>query len=387
MTNTTLIPRGRTAPATSGLRAQADRTWTEATRWIDGHWVQIGVALAAGTALFFLLLAIRTFACRLLERVGQRFGVGSILAEAVRHTGTFFLFITAGRLVVGYANPPAWLYDTVRFLFTVVAVLQVAVWAREIILGLIQRRAKGDEGHETLATAFNIIRVLVSFAVFAVAFIVILDNLGVDVTGLIAGLGIGGIAIGLAAQGIFSDLFAALSIIFDRPFRVGDVVGYGTSSGTVEAIGLKSTRVRAVTGELLIISNAKLLDQEVQNITRRDHRRLKFAIGVIYQTPPEVCARLPTMLREVVEAAGQSFVRAGFVGFGDSALDYEVEFDTPPDFQAMYDARHAVGVGVLTRLNQEGVEFAYPTQTTFTADPDGRMILPYAEPQRVEVEG
>ena len=95
--------------------------------------------------------------------------------------------------------------------------------------------------------------------VYAIAAIVILDNLGVDVTGLVAGLGIGGIAIGLAAQGIFSDLFAALSIIFDRPFRVGDVVGYGTSSGTVEAIGLKSTRVRAVTGELLIISNAKLL--------------------------------------------------------------------------------------------------------------------------------
>lgn len=386
MTNT-LIPRA-SPPGRADLRAQIEGAWTDATLWIDGHWVQIGVALAAGTALFLALLAIRGFACRLLERAGRRFGIGSILAEAVRHTGTFFLFITAGRLVVGYANPPNWVYETVRFLFTVVAVLQVAIWVREIVLGLIERRASRDGAHEALASAFNIIRVLVSVAVFSIAAIVILDNLGVDVTGLVAGLGIGGIAIGLAAQGIFSDLFAALSIIFDRPFRVGDVVGYGSSTGTVEAIGLKSTRVRAVTGELLIISNAKLLDQEVQNITRRDHRRLTFAVGVIYQTPPEVCARLPQMLREVVEAGGQTFVRAGFVGFGDSSLNYEVEFDTPPDFQAMYDARHAVGVGVLTRLNEEGVEFAYPTQTTFTSDPEGRMILPYAEVQPVrEVDG
>lgn len=374
-------------PAGAGVGDGIRNAWREAGRWIEGHWLEIGIVLVAGAALFAALLALRSLACRLLDRIGHRYGVGSVLSEAVRHTGTLFLFITAGRLVVGYANPPVWFYETVRFVFTVVAVLQVAVWAREIILGLIQRRAQGDDAHETLATAFNIIRLLVSGAVFAVAGIVILDNLGVDVTGLIAGLGIGGIAIGLAAQGIFSDLFAALSIIFDRPFRVGDVVGYGTSTGTVEAIGLKSTRVRAVTGELLIISNAKLLDQEVQNITRRDYRRLKFAVGVIYQTPPDICARLPDMMREVVEGAGQTFVRAGFVGFGDSSLDYELEFDTGPSYQEMYDARHAVGVGLLTRLSDEGVEFAYPTQTTFTSDPDGRMILPYAEVQAVKVEG
>ena len=376
MTNTVLP---KSTLSTDTLRGRAAGAWTDAVVWLNNHWLQIGIALAVGTALFLALLALRSLACRLFERAGHRFGIGSVLGEAVRHTGTVFLFITAGRLVVGYASPPAWLYETVRFLFTVFAVLQVAIWVREIVLGLVRRRAGRDEGHEALASAFDIIRVLVSCAVFAIAFVVILGNLGVDVTGLIAGLGIGGIAIGLAAQGIFSDLFAALSIIFDRPFRVGDVVGYGSSSGTVEAIGLKSTRVRAVTGELLIISNAKLLDQEVQNISHRDHRRLTFNIGVIYQTPPEVCARLPDILRDVVEEAGQTFVRAGFTGFGASSLDYGVEFDTDAAFQAMYDARHAVGVGVLRRLNDEGIEFAYPTQTTFTADPDGRMILPFSE--------
>ncbi len=371
-------------PASTGLGERLHTATTDATVWLNANWVQVGMALIAGTVLFVALVALRSLACRVFDRLGGRYGVGSVLEQAVRNTGTFFLFITAGRLVVGYAQPPAWLHDTVAFVFTVTAVLQVAVWVREVVLGLIRARAERDSGHEALASAFNIIRVLVSFAVFAIALIVILDNLGVDVTGLVAGLGIGGIAIGLAAQGVFADLFAALAIIFDRPFRVGDVVGYGTSSGTVEAIGLKSTRVRAITGEQLIISNTKLLDQEVQNITRRDHRRLKFAIAIIYQTPPEVCARLPTMLREAVEAAGQSFVRAGFVGFGASSLDYEVEFDTPPGFQEMYDARHAVGIGVLARLNVDGVEFAYPTQTTFTSDPEGKMILPYAEVRTVE---
>ena len=376
---TTPLLRRDGPQASAGLNQRFHAATSDATAWLNANWAQVGVALIVGTVLFLVLLGLRSLACRLFDRVGHRFGVGSVLEEAVRQTGTFFLFITAGRLVVGYADPPAWIHQTVAFVFTVVAVLQVAVWAREIVLGVIRRRADADAGHEALASAFNIIRVLVSFAVFAIAAIVILDNLGVNVTGLLAGLGIGGIAIGLAAQGVFADLFAALAIIFDRPFRVGDVVGYGTSSGTVEAIGLKSTRVRAVTGEQLIISNTKLLDQEVQNITRRDHRRVKFAVGVIYQTKPEVCAALPTMLREVVETAGQTFVRAGFVGFGASSLDYEVEFDTPAAFQAMYDARHAVGIGVLERLNAQGVEFAYPTQTTFTSDPQGRMILPYAE--------
>src|SRR5690606_9331072 len=140
--------------------------------------------------------------------------------------------------VAGYASPPAIILATIQFVFTIAVVFQVAVWVREIVIGLIQRRAA--EGHnETLNNAMGIIRLLISVALFAIAAIVILDNMGVNVTGLVAGLGIGGIAIGLAAQGIFSDLFASLSIIFDRPFRVGQAIKYDNSAGTVERIGLK----------------------------------------------------------------------------------------------------------------------------------------------------
>src|SRR5690606_10817468 len=135
--------------------------------------------------------------------------------------------------------------------------------------------------------------------------IVVLDNLGVNVTALVAGLGIGGIAIGLAAQGIFSDLFAALSIIFDKPFRIGDTITYqgkeGPVTGTVEQIGLKSTRIRALTGELRIIGNTQLLAQEVTNFVGRRMFRFQLPIGVIYQTDPALLAEIPALLRAEVD--------------------------------------------------------------------------------------
>ena len=143
----------------------------------------------------------------------------------------------------------------------------------------------------------SIIRVLVSVAAFALALIVILDNLGVNVTTLIAGLGIGGIAIGLAAQGIFSDLFAALAIVFDRPFRRGDTINYGGrvdqggTTGTVERIGLKSTRIRSRTGEMVVMANTKLLENELTNIDEARVYRIWLPFGVVYQTDPETLER------------------------------------------------------------------------------------------------
>ena len=289
------------------------------------------------------------------------------------------MIVVAAKLVDGYAQPPELVDQTINFIFIIVTVIQVTVWVREIVLGFIEHRtAAGD--HDTLGSAMNIIRVLVSVALFIVAAIVILDNLGVNVTGLIAGLGIGGIAIGLAAQGIFADLFAALSILFDRPFRRGDAIGYDSTAATVETIGLKSTRLRSATGELRVISNRKLLDKEIRNNARAAHRRGKFALGIAMNLTPERAAELPAILREEVEGAGQKFVRAGFVNFGASSFDFEVEYDVESDgFQEFYDGRHAVGLAIMARLAREGIELAYPSQTSFTAAPDGTLIMPYPE--------
>ncbi|HUG45287.1 MAG TPA: mechanosensitive ion channel domain-containing protein, partial [Sphingomicrobium sp.] len=259
--------------------------------------------------------------------------------------------------------------------------LQGAVWARELVLGMIERRAAAaeDPSESGIANAMSVIRVLVSIALFAIAIIVILDNLGVNVTALIAGLGIGGIAIGLAAQGIFSDLFAALAILFDRPFRRGDTIRYGTSIGTVEKIGLKTTRLLSLEGETLVMANTQLLEQEIHNFAGGDSRRTTFTFGLIYQTPPDVIEQVPELARSVVESrSGCRFVRCSATGFGDSSIDFQLLFESATvDIRMVGADRTAILANLMRAFRAQGIEFAYPTQTTFTSAPDGTMIMPY----------
>lgn len=365
-------------PATNPL--EDVRIWWDASvAWVNSHWLQIGIAFAAGLAIYFLLSMVRGFALKRAQSAPGEFTMTHIVGRVLHKTKSAVLAIVAIRLVAGYAQPPALILGIVQFVFTIAVVLQVAIWAREIILGLIQRRA-ADGHNETLSNAMGIIRLLISVALFAIAAIVILDNMGVNVTGLVAGLGIGGIAIGLAAQGIFSDLFASLSIIFDRPFRVGETIKYDTSTATVERIGLKSTRLRSVNGELLVVSNTNLLAKEITNFAHLHRRRVTFAIGVVYQTTPEMLRELPALLEEQVTAAGHEFIRSSFVTFGPSSLDFELLFDVySEDYEVVTAARTDVGIRLFEAMAKAGYEFAYPTQTTFTAAPDGTMIMPYAE--------
>ena len=384
MTNTsnTAAPASNLDPEKVQVHVQS--LIQDGVTWLQDNWLQILIAVGIGAAIAFALMGLRRYGRRLRNHPNFAGGWGVVIGRTIARTGNVFIVMLSAKLVEGYAEAPPAVSTTVTFLFTVAAVFQAAVWARALILGGIENRMSGQD-HATLGSAFGLIRLLVTFALFAIALIVVLDNLGVNVTGLVAGLGVGGIAIGLAAQGIFADLFAALAIIFDKPFRVGDAVSYDQTSGTVEEIGLKSTRVRGLNGEKRIIANKTLLDKEIQNNTQRTVRRIKFALGLIYQTDPKVCAEVPTMLKDIVEQRDYVFIRSGFVGFGASSLDFEVEFDVPfPDFQHAYDARHAVGLAILQKFNADGIEFAYPTQTTFTAAPDGTMIMPYAEVQPVK---
>ncbi len=378
---TTKTAANTAAPASDlssqDLQTHVQTLFHDGSTWLQANWLQILIAFGIGTGIVLALAGLRRLGAKLCNRPNLANGWGLILGRAVSKTGNFFIVMVAARLVSGYAAAPPAVAMTIGFLFTVAAVFQAAVWAREIILGAVEHRTSSQD-HATLGSAFGLIRVLVTFALFAIALVVVLDNLGVNVTGLVAGLGVGGIAIGLAAQGIFADLFAALAIIFDKPFRVGDQVSYDQSSGSVEAIGLKSTRIRGINGEQRIVSNKNLLNKEIQNNTQRERRRLKFALGLTYQTPPETCGAVPAMLREMVEERGLHFVRAGFVGFGASSLDFELEFESPhADYQSAYDARHEVGLAILRRFNAEGIDFAYPTQTSFTAGPDGTLVMPY----------
>lgn len=378
------------APLTpiQGLRkgdasAQIEGIAHDSAAWIQAHWLEIVIAAGIGVGIFLLLHAIRSWAVRLCRHhgAGGLSGWPAILGRTIAKTGNFFIVMTSARLVIGYANAPLIVNSTVIFLFTIAAVFQAAVWVREIIFGLVEQRTAGDSA-ETLASAMGIIRLLVTIALFAVAIVVVLSNLGVNVTGLVAGLGVGGIAIGLAAQGIFADLFAALAILFDRPFRIGDVITYDNTTGTVEEIGLKSTRLRSFSGEVRIIANKNLLDKELQNITARNHIRISFMLGLAYHTDPDKLDRVPQILKELIEAEGATVARNGFAAFSASTLDYEMIFDVPSaDWNIAHPMRDRLATAILRRFKQEGIELAFPTQTTFTAAPDGTMIMPYPDAQ------
>lgn len=363
------------------VNSQAQNLLNVSYAWLMEHWAQILIAVAIAAVIVAALVFLRKLGHRLCSNSPSLNGWGAVFGRAIVKTGNFFIVMVAAKLVDGYADPPLQLAMTINFLFTVAAVFQAAIWAREIILGAIEHRTHSEEYYgEAIGSAMGIIRLLVTFVLFAIALIVVLDNLGVNVTGLVAGLGVGGIAIGLAAQSIFADLFAALAILFDRPFRRGDAITYDKSSGTVEAIGLKSTRIRAATGEERIIANRLLLDKEILNTSQREYRRVQFTLKLARWTPVEKLERLPDMLEEVITGCGRKFVRAGFIGFGDASHDFDVEFDSPTAaFQDFFDARHVIGLGIIKKLNAEGIDLAYPTQTAFTAASRGGMIGPYPE--------
>jgi small-conductance mechanosensitive channel len=380
MTTQTAPSLPRIAPESIVPRLQS--YWDALNMWVQTNYVELGIAVVAAIIVFIALSWLKRIAANIARASEHRAHLKSIIARTLARTSKFFRVMVSIELVNQIANAPAALTQTVDILFTIAIVTQIAIWLREIILGLIERRAgEGVHEHDTLQSAMVLIRLLVSFVLFAVAAIVILDNLGVNVTGLVAGLGVGGIAIGLAAQGIFSDLFAAISIIFDKPFRRGDTVSYDNTVARVEVIGMKSTRLRALTGEEKIISNSKLLEKEITNNTLTLYRRVTFVLTLVYQTPPALAKRIPEILREVVESNGAQFIRAGFNNFAASSLDFHLVFDIESDdVEVMFQARHDIGIAIIDRFAREGISFAYPTQTTFTAAPDGHMVMPYAPP-------
>lgn len=364
---------------------QLRQFWLDSVAWVSSHSLQIIIGGVFAVLIVLALMGIKALGLRLCRSDKDHSHWRTVIGRAFAATHFWFMVAVAAQLVAGYAQAPDMVAATIRFAFTIAMALQVAIWVREIIIGVIEHRAGGAEEHSGLGSALGIIRLLVTIVVFAIAILMILDNLGVNVTGLVAGLGIGGIAIGLAAQGIFSDLFAALATLFDKPFRRGDSVKWDTTSGTVEAIGLKTTRVRSITGEEVVISNSNLLNKELHNMARLARRRHILTIGVVYQTPPDTCANIPAMVKDIVEAQERcTLVRCGMVSFGASSLDFEVQFDVHSEvYDEVFAARSAVCIALLQAFNKAGIEFAYPTQTAFTAAPDGTLIMPYPDETRV----
>ncbi len=351
--------------------------WHDSLAWLTDNTAHIVVASAIAAVIVIGLLAAKWMGRRMARAAAEDNHGRHVLGSALAKIRLWFVAAIALQIVATYSHAPGDLARTIYFMFVIAFTLQAAVFARETIIGLIERRAVD---HEMLGSAMNVIRVLITVALFSVAIILILSNLGVNVTGLVAGLGIGGIAIGLAAQGIFADLFAALAILLDRPFRKGDAIRFETTQGDIEDIGLKSTRIRALTGEEIVVANKQLLEKEIHNFARLDRRRVTTRLQLVYHTPIDLLDRLPAIVEEVIASCPPAaYVRAGLIEFGASSLDFDVQYDVrAADYETVFATRHTVNIALLKRCAAEGISFAYPTQTTFTAAPDGSYVMPYA---------
>lgn len=349
--------------------------------WLIANRDQLLLGSLIAMGLVGLMLVARMIGKRMVaaERADVPIGWRNVVGRVLARTNILFMIVAAIDMVATYAAPPPRAQHIVDDAFTIAFAVQGAIWARELILGMIARRTGDNES--TLGNATAIIRVLVSVTLFALAIVVILDNLGVNVTGLIAGLGIGGIAIGLAAQGIFSDLFAALSIVFDKPFRRGDTIRFDSTVGTVERIGLKTTRMRSLSGEQIIMANTKLLEREIHNLADGGSRRITLVFGLPYATSAGMLAQVAEFAQAAVEGCkGCTFVRCAMTAFAPSSIDHELLFENRTlDADRLAADRSAIMLALVRRFAAEGIAFAGPTQVAFTAAPDGTLVKPYPD--------
>ena len=328
------------------------------------------VALLTGMAVLAVLGLLRRMLVRRLSALAARTGTGidDLAVDLVRMTRFFFpLFIA---LYVG--SRPLTMTPTldrvVGGAMVIALLVQFAIWGNAIIsfwiTRFMQSRAKEDAA---AATTIGALRFLARLGLWTVVVLLALDNLGVNITALVAGLGVGGIAVALALQTVLGDLFASLSIVLDKPFVIGDFIIVGDFLGTVEHIGLKTTRLRSLSGEQLVFGNGDLLGSRIRNYKRMAERRIVFSFGVVYQTPADKLEAIPATVREIVESQAKTrFDRAHFKAFGDFSLNFEVVYYVlEPDYNLYMDIQQQINLALYRRLEEEGIEFAYPTQTLY----------------------
>lgn len=347
-------------------------TWNE---WLQlPGWLGLPVHDWAYAALLSSLLYLAIYQgwkltiCKLSE-MAQRTAtrLDDVTIEVLQSTQQLTLLLLA--LLVGLhvlELPPRWTTRLDHVLFITVG-LQLAVWLNKGVGIWAREHLSAIDG---LAPAANpVITTVLSWIlrvfIWSVLLLTVLDNIGINITAFIASLGVGGVAVALAVQNILSDLFASLAIGLDKPFEVGDFVVFGEVAGAIERVGLKTTRIRSISGEQIICSNTELLKNTIHNYKRMEERRVVFTFGIDYATPPDTIADIPGLVRQAIESfANTRFDRAHFKEFGSSALNFEVVyFITTTDFNLYMDTQQHINLYLMKAFQQRQIHFAFPTMT------------------------
>jgi small-conductance mechanosensitive channel len=326
----------------------------------------LGIAFALTLVFYYVrrvvLKRVRAYAARTPTSYDD------LIGDLIAATGKLFLTILAlylGAQSLDLAPKPT---RVVHSVMIVALWVQAALWGSSAIAWWMGRALPAKRETDAAgATTLGVLGFIARVVVWSLVLLMILDNLGFDITALVASLGIGGIAVALAVQNILGDIFASLSIALDKPFVLGDFIIVGDMLGTVEYIGLKTTRVRSLTGEQIIFSNADLLQSRIRNYKRMFERRILFSFGVLYETGADQLERIPQLVREIVERHEHArFDRAHFKAFGDFSLNFEVVYYVKsPDYNVYMNIQQAINLELLRRLQADGIGFAYPTQTLY----------------------
>jgi len=332
--------------------------------------------LAAGafSVTFFVLPSLRLF---LLSRARKLRDVSDVIPIdlfllLIRRTSRFFLVVVALYIAMLFLVLPARVDKLSSVVIVLAGWLQAAFWGVAAAGFFVEQRkaaaiAIGRSASERVVLDIGLF--VARLVIFAIAALLALDNLGINITTLVAGLGIGGIAIALAVQTILGDLLASVSIMLDKPFEVGDWLRIDDIEGTVEHIGVKSTRLRSFGGEQIVMANADILKSRVRNLGRMPERRAQVAFGVAYETTPEKLELLPRLVEEVVSSVeGTRFQYCLFRTFGASSLDFELVYFVPQPAEVRYKflrINDIVNRRLHAALIANGIEFAYPTRTVY----------------------
>jgi small-conductance mechanosensitive channel len=332
------------------------------------------IALGIAAAVFLVLLSARQIVVRRLGKVAEKTATGldDLVVALARSTQALVIAVVAlyaGSLYVALQPGQE---RTLRTVTEVVLFIQIALWSSVAIDFWVARQRRRMDHDATSVALAGVLRFVGKLVLWTLLLLMALDNLGVNVTALITGLGIGGVAVALALQNVLGDLLASLSIVLDKPFTLGDAITVDTLTGTVESIGLKTTRLRATSGEQLVFANSDLLKSRIHNWKRMAERRVVLAFGVPHGTPPDAVERVPGMLRALIESQDLvRFERAHFKGPGPSSLDFEaVYWLLTPDYTTFMDRQQAIGLGLLRAFEREEIAFVSPPQT-LTLAPSG----------------
>jgi small-conductance mechanosensitive channel len=339
--------------------------------WDLGFWsrdalvsasIALGIAFCAFLVLLYARSSVRRWFARL--RATGQVEIAELPAQVLSKTTVVFMAAVAVYLGAQSLALPPRLDRVLDGAVKLAAFWQAGVWLTTFALTVLERRGRMSTGDSAVVGSLGILGFIAQVLIWAVLLLLALDNLGVDVTALIAGLGVGGIAVALAVQNVLGDLFASLAITFDKPFVVGDFVIVGDFMGSVEYIGVKSTRLRSLSGEQIVMSNADLLSSRLRNYGRMAQRRVVFNVSVPYETPQERLEQLPGVIRAVIEREDKvRWDRSHFATYGASSFDFEsVYYVLSADYNTYMDIRQRINFGVMTEFRRLGVRFAYPAQ-------------------------